>query len=340
MNNQKVIRVGVIGAGRIGKIHAENLATRIPGVVVSAIADINQQAAQALAEKLHVANAFSDYRKIIEDKDIDAVAVCSSTDTHADLIIAAANAGKHVFCEKPVDHSLDRIDKAINAVSKAGVQCQIGFNRRFDPNFKKLHDLVQTGKIGDLHILRITSRDPAPPPAEYVKLSGGMFLDMTIHDFDMARFLSGSEVEEVYAIGEVRVDPAIGAAGDIDTAVITLKFANGAIGTIDNSRKAVYGYDQRAEVFGSGGMAATANNTPNSSVYSNADGVVSEKPLYFFLERYMESFVAEMRDFINAIREGTPTPVNVFDGRKPVVIAMAATRSMLENRPVKLSEIE
>jgi myo-inositol 2-dehydrogenase/D-chiro-inositol 1-dehydrogenase len=340
MSNQKVIRVGVIGAGRIGKIHAENLATRIPGVVVSAIADINQQAAQALAEKLHVANAFSDYRKIIEDKDIDAVAVCSSTDTHADLIIAAANAGKHVFCEKPVDHSLDRIDKAINAVSKAGVQCQIGFNRRFDPNFKKLHDLVQTGKIGDLHILRITSRDPAPPPAEYVKLSGGMFLDMTIHDFDMARFLSGSEVEEVYAIGEVRVDPAIGAAGDIDTAVITLKFANGAIGTIDNSRKAVYGYDQRAEVFGSGGMAATANNTPNSSVYSNADGVVSEKPLYFFLERYMESFVAEMRDFINAIREGTPTPVNVFDGRKPVVIAMAATRSMLENRPVKLSEIE
>ncbi len=340
MNNQKVIRVGVIGAGRIGKIHAENLATRIPGVVVSAIADINQQAAQALAEKLHVANAFSDYRKIIEDKDIDAVAVCSSTDTHADLIIAAANAGKHVFCEKPVDHSLDRIDKAINAVSKAGVQCQIGFNRRFDPNFKKLHDLVQTGKIGDLHILRITSRDPAPPPAEYVKLSGGMFLDMTIHDFDMARFLSGSEVEEVYAIGEVRVDPAIGAAGDIDTAVITLKFANGAIGTIDNSRKAVYGYDQRAEVFGSGGMAATANNTPNSSVYSNADGVVSEKPLYFFLERYMESFVAEMRDFINAIREGNPTPVNVFDGRKPVVIAKAATRSMLENRPVKLSEIE
>ena len=340
MSNQKVIRVGVIGAGRIGKIHAENLATRIPGVVVSAIADINQQAAQALAEKLHVANAFSDYRKIIEDKDIDAVAVCSSTDTHADLIIAAANAGKHVFCEKPVDHSLDRIDKAINAVSKAGVQCQIGFNRRFDPNFKKLHDLVQTGKIGDLHILRITSRDPAPPPAEYVKLSGGMFLDMTIHDFDMARFLSGSEVEEVYAIGEVRVDPAIGAAGDIDTAVITLKFANGAIGTIDNSRKAVYGYDQRAEVFGSGGMAATANNTPNSSVYSNADGVVSEKPLYFFLERYMESFVAEMRDFINAIREGNTTPVNVFDGRKPVVIAMAATRSMVEHRPVKRSEIE
>ncbi|HNR02207.1 MAG TPA: inositol 2-dehydrogenase [Anaerolineaceae bacterium] len=340
MSNQKNIKVGVIGAGRIGKIHAENLATRIPGVTVAAIVDVNLKAAQELADKLHIENVYSDYRKIIEDKTIDAVAICSSTDTHADLIIAAAGAGKHVFCEKPVDHSLEKIDKAIAAVNKAGVQCQIGFNRRFDPNFKKLRDLVQGGQIGDLHILRITSRDPAPPPAEYVKLSGGMFLDMTIHDFDMARYLSGSEVVEVYAAGSVMVDPAIGAAGDIDTAIITLKFANGAIGTIDNSRKAVYGYDQRAEVFGSGGMAATANNTPNTSVYSNADGVVSEKPLYFFLERYMESFVAEMRDFINAIREGAPTPVTVLDGRKPVVIAMAARKSMLENRPVKLSEIE
>ncbi len=340
MSNQKNIKVGVIGAGRIGKIHAENLSTRIPGVTVAAIVDVNLKAAQELADKLHIENVYSDYRKIIEDKTIDAVAICSSTDTHADLIIAAAGAGKHVFCEKPVDHSLEKIDKAIAAVNKAGVQCQIGFNRRFDPNFKKLRDLVQGGQIGDLHILRITSRDPAPPPAEYVKLSGGMFLDMTIHDFDMARYLSGSEVVEVYAAGSVMVDPAIGAAGDIDTAIITLKFANGAIGTIDNSRKAVYGYDQRAEVFGSGGMAATANNTPNTSVYSNADGVVSEKPLYFFLERYMESFVAEMRDFINAIREGAPTPVTVLDGRKPVVIAMAARKSMLENRPVKLSEIE
>ncbi len=340
MSDQKVIKVGVIGAGRIGKIHAENLATRIPGVVVAAIADVNIEAARELAAKLHVENVYSDYKKIMGDKSIDAVAICSSTDTHADLIIEAASAGKHVFCEKPVDHSLAKIDKAIDAVKKAGAQCQIGFNRRFDPNFKALRDLVQRGRIGDLHILRITSRDPAPPPAEYVKVSGGMFLDMTIHDFDMARYLSGSEVEEVYAAGSVMVDPAIGAAGDIDTAIITLKFANGAIGTIDNSRKAAYGYDQRAEVFGSGGMAATANNTPNTSVYSNADGVISEKPLYFFLERYMESFVAELRDFVDAIREGTPTPVNVLDGRKPVVIAMAAKKSLQENRPVRLSEIE
>lgn len=340
MSDKKVIKVGVIGAGRIGKIHAETLATRVPGAVVEAIADVNVAAAQELAEKLHIPHVYSDYKKIMADPAIDAVAICSSTNTHADLMIEAAAAGKHIFCEKPVDHSLAKIDKAIAAVNKAGVKCQIGFNRRFDPNFKKLRDLVKEGKIGDLQILRITSRDPAPPPAEYVKTSGGMFLDMTIHDFDMARYLSDSEVEEVSAFGGVMVDPAIGAAGDIDTAIIMLKFANGAIGTIDNCRKAVYGYDQRAEVFGSGGMAATANNTPNTSVFSDAEGVHAEKPLYFFLERYMDSFVAEMRDFIAAVREDTVTPVTVEDGRVPVVIAMAAKKSMVENRPVKLSEIE
>ena len=340
MSNKDVIRVGVIGAGRIGKIHAENLATRVPGAVVAAIADIDLKAAKELADRLHVENVYSDFNQIINDQSIDAVAICSSTDTHADLIIAAAKSGKHIFCEKPVDHSLEKIDLAIDAVNKADVQCQIGFNSRFDANFKKLQELVKDGKIGDLHILRVTSRDPAPPPAEYVKKSGGMFLDMTIHDFDMARYLSGSEVVEVYAAGGVMVDPAIGEAGDIDTAIITLKFANGAIGTIDNSRKAVYGYDQRAEVFGSGGMAATTNNTANTSVYSNAEGVTSEKPLYFFLERYMDSFIAEMRDFIAAIRDGVPTPVTILDGRKPVVIAMAAKKSLDEHRPVKLSEVE
>jgi myo-inositol 2-dehydrogenase/D-chiro-inositol 1-dehydrogenase len=340
MSMSKTIRVGIIGAGRIGKIHAENLATRIPGAVVTAIADTNLTAAKELAEKLHIEKVYDDYRKIMADPTIDAVAICSSTDTHAKFMTEAAEAGKHIFCEKPIDHGLEKIDRALAAVKKAGVKCQIGFNRRFDPNFKKVKDLVTAGKIGDLHILRITSRDPAPPPVEYVKVSGGMFLDMTIHDFDMARYLSGSEVVEVYAAGGVMVDPGIGKAGDIDTAIITLKFANGAIGTIDNSRKAVYGYDQRVEVFGSGGMVAVANNMPNSSVYSNADGVASEKPLYFFLERYMDSFIAEMHDFIEAIQNNKPTPVTAIDGRKPVVIAMAAKKSLDENRPVKLSEIE
>ncbi len=340
MSNPRVIKVGVIGAGRIGKIHAGNLATRIPGAEVVAIADPNVDAAKELAEKLHVSAYYDDYRKIIEDKSIEAVLICSSTDTHARFMTEAAEAGKHIFCEKPVDHSLEKIDAALAAVKKAGVKCQIGFNRRFDPNFKKVRQMVNEGKVGEVHILRITSRDPAPPPVSYVKVSGGMFLDMTIHDFDMARYLSGSEVVEVFAAGGVMVDPGIGEAGDIDTAVITLKFANGAIGTIDNSRKAAYGYDQRVEVFGSKGMVGVANNTANSSVYSSEDGVLSEKPLYFFLERYMDSFIAELSDFIEAVRDDKPTPVTALDGRKPVVIAMAANKSLKENRPVKLSEIE
>lgn len=334
------IRVGVIGAGRIGKIHAENLATRIAGVELVAVADTNIAFAKELAGKLNIQDVYPDYHSILNDKTINAVAICSSTDTHARILVEAANAGKHIFCEKPIDHDLAKIDEALMAVKKAGVKCQIGFNRRFDPNFKKVKEMVKEGKIGDMHLLRITSRDPTPPPAEYVKVSGGMFLDMTIHDFDMARYLSGSEVSEVYAAGAVLVDPAIGEAGDIDTAIITLKFENGAIGTIDNSRKAVYGYDQRVEVFGSGGMVAVSNNFPESHVLSNGDGVSSSKPLYFFLERYAESFTEEMRQFIEAIQLGKDTPVTALDGRKPIIIAMAAKRSLIENRPVKLTEIE
>jgi myo-inositol 2-dehydrogenase / D-chiro-inositol 1-dehydrogenase len=339
MSPEKTVRFGVIGAGRIGKIHAENLATRIPGVEVVAIADPVIQSARELAERLHVAKATADYHELLTDASIDAVAICSSTDTHAPILIEAAAAGKQIFCEKPIHAQIERIDAALAAVEKAGVKLQIGFNRRFDPNFRKVRQMVAEGKVGEVHILRITSRDPAPPPIEYVKVSGGIFFDMTIHDFDMARYLSGSEVEEVYVAGGVRVDPLIGEAGDIDTAVITLKFKNGAIGTIDNSRKAVYGYDQRVEVFGSKGMVAAANNTPDSTIYASADGVLSAKPLYFFLERYAESFLAEMREFVQAVRNGTPTPVTGADGRTPVLIAIAAARSYREGRPVCISEV-
>ena len=333
------LRFGVIGAGRIGKIHAESLATRIPGVEVGVIADINLAAAQELANRLHIPTATQDYHIILADPTIDAVAICSSTDTHAQIVIEAAQAGKHIFCEKPIDLDLAKIDAALAAVEKAGVKLQIGFNRRFDPNFRRIRQVVADGKIGEPHLIRITSRDPAPPPVSYIKVSGGLFLDMTIHDFDMARYLSHSEVVEVYTAAGVMVDPAIGEAGDVDTAVIILRFASGAIGTIDNSRKAVYGYDQRAEVFGSEGMVQTFNNTPDSHVYANADGVHSAKPLYFFLERYMESFIAEMKEFIKSIQENTIPPVTGIDGRIPVAIGMAAKKSYLEKRPVALSEI-
>jgi myo-inositol 2-dehydrogenase/D-chiro-inositol 1-dehydrogenase len=339
MTYRNTLRFGVIGAGRIGKIHAKNLATRIPGVEVAAIADVDLNAARELAAHLHVPLAVEDYHAVLSDPAIDAVAICSSTDTHARIVIEAAEAGKHIFCEKPIDHDLEKIDAALDAVEKAGVKLQIGFNRRFDPNFRKVQTMVAEGKIGTPHLVRITSRDPAPPPISYVKVSGGMFLDMTIHDFDMARYLSGSEVEEVYVAAGVLVDPAIGEAGDVDTAVITLRFANGAIGTIDNSRKAVYGYDQRVEVFGSEGMLQAHNNTPDQDVYFNADGVHSSKPLYFFLERYMESFIAEMKEFVRCIQEDTTPLVSGVDGRIPVMIGLAAKKSYVENRPVRLSEI-
>ncbi|MFQ5593891.1 MAG: inositol 2-dehydrogenase [Anaerolineae bacterium] len=335
-----MINVGLIGAGRIGRVHAEHLAHRIPEANVVAVADIIAEAAEKLAADFQIPAAFTDHRAIMEDETIEAVVICSSTDTHAQMIEAAAAAGKHIFCEKPIALDLARIDQALEAVSRAGVKLQVGFNRRFDPSFRRVRELVASGQIGDPHILRITSRDPAPPPIEYVKVSGGIFLDMTIHDFDMARFLMGSEVEEIFAAGAVLVDSEIGRVGDIDTAVITLRFANGALGTIDNSRKAVYGYDQRVEVFGSAGVAVVSNRTPDNAVLSDAGGVHSALPLYFFLERYAEAYVEELRTFIQCILEDKTPPVTGVDGRVPVVMGYAARKSYEERRPVRLSEIE
>ena len=333
----KRLRIGVIGAGRIGKIHAESIATRLPQAELAAVADIYLPAAQETGEAFQVPIIVADYHDILTDPAIEAVAICSDTNTHAQIIQETAAAGKHIFCEKPIDHSLAKIDAALTAVAQAGVKLQIGFNRRFDPNFRKVRQLIVAGKIGRPHILRITSRDPAPPPIEYIKVSGGMFLDMTIHDFDMARYLIGSEVTEIYAVGGAMVDPAIGEAGDLDTAVITLKFANGVIGTIDNSRQAVYGYDQRVEVFGSEGMVAASNNLTDTHVYSNAIGVHSALPLHFFLERYLESYVNEIQEFVDAVLHDKEPPVMGEDGRIPVVMGLAAQESWQENRPVLLT---
>ena len=333
------VNVGLIGAGRIGRLHAEHLAFRIPQANLLAVSDIILEAAQKCAAEFGIPKAIQDHREIMEDPNIEAVVICSSTDTHAQMIEEAAAAGKHIFCEKPIDFDLGRIDRALAAVEEAGVKLQVGFNRRFDPNFRRVRELVAAGKIGEPHILRITSRDPAPPPIEYVKVSGGIFLDMTIHDFDMARYLIGSEVEEIYAVGGVMVDPAIGEAGDIDTAVITLCFENGVIGTIDNSRRAAYGYDQRVEVFGSGGMVAVSNKTPDSAVVSDAEGVHGPLPLYFFIERYVDSYIAEMEAFIECIQQDRMPPVTGIDGRIPVVMGYAARRSYEENRPVRLGEV-
>ena len=322
------IRVAVIGAGRIGRIHAKNLRSQIPGAQLLAIADPMVEAARKLAEELELPRYEADYRRIMDDREIEAVAICSSTDTHAQIMMEAAAAGKHIFCEKPIAFDIQTIDRALAAVERAGVKLMVGFNRRFDPGFKKAKELIRAGRIGRPHLLRITSRDPQPPPPEYVKGSGGLFLDMTIHDFDMARYLLEEEVMELMAAGNCLVDPAIGELGDIDTAVVVLKFQSGALGIIDNSRRAVYGYDQRIEVFGSEGVVMVGNRTPAEVTVADAQAVAGEKPLWFFLERYREAYLAEMEHFVACILEDETPSVSGFDGKISVQMACAALESL------------
>lgn len=337
-----MLKIGIIGAGRIGKVHLESISYHVKNATVTAMADpfMNEET-EKLIRSYGVSKVTKDYKDILNDKDIDAVLVCSSTDTHAAISIEAINAGKHVFCEKPVDHSIKKIQAVADALKEhPNIKFQVGFNRRFDHNFAAIRKAYDDGKIGEAHILKITSRDPEPPNPAYIKVSGGIFLDMTIHDFDMACFLTDSDVEELYVNSAVLVDPAIGEQGDVDTAIITMKMANGALAVIDNSRKAAYGYDQRAELFGSKGMVATSNDTVSSAVISNADGVTGEKPLFFFLERYMGSFSEEMRQFTEAVINDTEVPVGIHAGLQSVKIGLAARKSVEEHRPVKISEIQ
>ena len=333
------LRVGVIGAGRIGKVHTETLALRIPEVTVTAVADVNLEAARELAGRFRIPRAHDDHRRILDDPAVDAVVICSPTGTHARYICESASAGKQIFCEKPVDLTLKAIHDALAAVDRAGVKLMVGFNRRFDPSFAKVQEMVAAGKVGEPHLIRITSRDPQPPPAEYVAGSGGLFLDMAIHDFDMARFLAGSEVTAVDAHGAVLVDPAIGQAGDVDTAVTVLRFASGALCAIDNSRKAVYGYDQRVEVFGSRGMVQAGNARLDTHSYLDAEGEHAALPLHFFMDRYTEAYYRELRAFADALVHDTPVPVGGRDGLLSVAIALAAGMSMREHRPVAMTEI-
>ena len=336
-----MVTLGIIGAGRIGKVHTESVCSYVRSARIKTVADpyMNDETRDWLLN-MGVGGVCGDYHEILNDPEIDAVLICSSTNTHSDISLEAIAAGKHVFCEKPIDHDLGRIKRVLEALRGSKLKYQVGFNRRHDHNFAAVKQAIADGKVGDVHIIRITSRDPEPPSAEYAAVSGGMFLDMTIHDFDMVRFLAGCEAEEIYTQAAVLVDPAIGEAGDVDTAVITMKMENGAIAVIDNSRRAAYGYDQRAEVFGSKGMAATANDTQSTVVLSDERGVTGEKPLYFFLERYMQSFAAEVKGFVDAIENDTETKVGALDGLMPVLMGIAAKKSLEEHRPVKLSEIK
>ena len=335
-----MVKGGIIGAGRIGRVHINSITTRVPNAKIKTVADpfLSEETAD-WAKSMGVEKTTKDYKEIIHDPEIDAVLICSSTDTHSPISIEAIKAGKHVFCEKPIDHDVEKIMEVIKALEGTNIKYQVGFNRRFDHNFQSLQEAVAQGKVGTPQIIKITSRDPEPPSIDYVKVSGGIFLDMTIHDFDMVRFLAGCDAQEVYVQSANLVDPAIGEAGDVDTAVITLKMENGAIAVIDNCRKAVYGYDQRAEVFGSEGMAAISNDSQSNVVISNTQGVTGEKPMFFFLERYLDAYGKEIAAFIDAIENDKDTPLNVYDGLKPVLMGLAAKKSSQEHRPVKISEI-
>ena len=336
----KKLRIGVIGTGRIGRLHANNLVSSVKDADVVAVSDMNLPAAREVAEALQIPACYADYHEILNDPTIDAVFICSSTDTHSVISMEAARAGKHIFCEKPIDHDLDKIREVLKTVKEAGVLYQVGFNRRFDRNFKHIHEVVADGGVGEVQIIKVTSRDPEAPPISYVKVSGGIFMDMTIHDFDMVRYLAGSEVTEVTAYGAALSGAGYEEYGDVDTAIVMMKFANGALGVIDNSRAAHYGYDQRTEVHCDNGCVQVSNDLNNTAMISSAAGVEVAKPTWFFLERYNNAFIAEAKAFTDAVLNDTDTLVTGFDGLQPVKIAMAANLSMKEGRPVKLSEIE
>ena len=331
----ETVNIGVIGVGRIGRLHIENIRKFIPGVDVRAISDPYADLDE-VAGAFGIAAKYRDYRELLARPEISTVIIASSTDTHAEIAIAAALAGKHIFCEKPVDPDPAKIREVIDAVKKAGVRFQVGFNRRFDHNFRKVRKTVESGTIGQVHVVRVTSRDPAPPPVSYVKVSGGLFCDMMIHDFDMVRYLSGSEPVEIYASGSVLIDPAIGEAGDVDTAAVLIKFENGALGMIDNSRQAVYGYDQRVEVFGSEGQAVAYNDKPTTVEVSTKNSVTTDAIPYFFLDRYTGAFVDQFKSFFEAVRNGTPTEVDETDGLRSVEMALAATQSFKTGLPQKM----
>ena len=325
-----MIKVGIIGAGRIGHVHGESISKFVKNATVKTIADpFMNEKTEAWAKSIGVEKTTKDYKEILADPEISAVLICASTDQHSPLSIEALKAGKHVFCEKPIDHDVEKIKEVLAVVKETGKKYQVGFNRRFDHNFRAIRKAVEAGKVGKQQIIKIS----------YVKVSGGIFLDMTIHDFDMVRYLSGAEVTEVYAEGSITVDEEIGKAGDVDTAVITLKLDNGATAVIDNCRACCYGYDQRAEVFGDKGCVAISNDSDSNAVYSNKDGVTAEKPMFFFLERYMMAYATEVDEFIEAIVNDTQTPVTAQDGLEPVLIGLAATKSVKEHRPVKIDEI-
>jgi myo-inositol 2-dehydrogenase / D-chiro-inositol 1-dehydrogenase len=330
------VRFGLLGAGRIGKVHAKAI-TGDANAKLVAVADAMAPAAQAIADQYGC--AVRSIEEIEAAGDIDAVVICTPTTTHADLIERFAKAGKAIFCEKPVDLSLDRVKACLAVVEQTKAKLMVGFNRRFDPHFRAVRAAIDAGQIGAVEMVTITSRDPGAPPVSYIQQSGGIFRDMTIHDFDMARFLLGEEIETVFATAAVLVDPEIGKAGDFDSVSLILKTASGKQAVISNSRRATYGYDQRIEVHGATGMVAAENQRPVSIEVANAQGY-TRPPLHdFFMTRYTEAYAAEIAHFIKVVTEGAAPKPDGRDGMIALALADAALKSVAEGRAVKMSEL-
>jgi myo-inositol 2-dehydrogenase / D-chiro-inositol 1-dehydrogenase len=330
------VNFAILGAGRIGRVHASAVAS-VPGAHLVAIADPMHAAAEAIKEAYGCDIRTID--EILASTDVDAVVICTPTDTHADLIERFCKAGKAVFCEKPVDLSLSRVANCLKVVEATKGTLMVGFNRRFDPDFMAVKAAIDAGRVGKVEMVTITSRDPGAPPSEYITRSGGMFRDMTIHDFDMARWLLGEEVESVFASASVLVDPVIGELGDFDSANVILRTASGSQAIITNTRRAAYGYDQRIEVLGETGMVSAENHGENRITLADKDGFHSAPLLNFFMSRYTAAYANEINAFVMAVNHGTATPTTGHDGLMALALAEAALKSVATGRLVKVSEV-
>lgn len=334
-----MVKIGIIGAGRIGKVHAK-AASNLNGAKIIWLADPIAPDLEETAKSMGIEKTSKNYKDILNDKEVDAIFICTPTDTHYTISMEALNFGKHVFCEKPVDLELGRVKDVKDLVAKTGKKYMVGFNRRFDHNFMAIKESIDKGLIGKLELIQITSRDPEPPPISYVKVSGGLFCDMMIHDFDMVRYLSSSNPKSVTAIGDALVNPKIKTEGnDIDTAIVSIELENGALAVITNSRRASYGYDQRAEVHGELGALSCSNDTSNTLVISSKDGIIRDKPLYFFLERYLNAYKMEIEIFVDSIINNKETPVTIEEAYQSLLLAKAAQKSLIENRKVYINEL-
>lgn len=334
-----MVKIGIIGAGRIGKVHAK-AASNLNGAKIIWLADPIAPDLEETAKSMGIEKTSKNYKDILNDKEVDAIFICTPTDTHYTISMEALNFGKHVFCEKPVDLELGRVKDVKDLVAKTGKKYMVGFNRRFDHNFMAIKENIDKGLIGKLELIQITSRDPEPPPISYVKVSGGLFCDMMIHDFDMVRYLSSSNPKSVTAIGDALVNPKIKTEGnDIDTAIVSIELENGALAVITNSRRASYGYDQRAEVHGELGALSCSNDTSNTLVISSKDGIIHEKPLYFFLERYLNAYKMEIEIFVDSIINNKETPITIEEAYQSLLLAKAAQKSLIENRKVYINEL-